>query len=84
MPAHRLSSLGTTTLLAIMPFIDEGTFVGRLFSTVDLFQVWSTLSIAIGLGVLYKRKTAPIAISLYVVIFVILIAIAGLRTALSS
>jgi len=73
-----------TTLLAIMPFIDEGTFVGRLFSTIDLFQVWSTLSVAIGLGVLYKRKTAPIAISLYVVILVILTAIAGLRTALSS
>ena len=73
-----------TTLLAIMPFIDEGTFIGRLFSTVDLFQLWGTLSIAIGLGVLYKRRTAPIAISLYVVTFVILLAIAGLRTALSS
>jgi hypothetical protein len=73
-----------TTLLAIMPFIDEGTFIGRLFSTVDLFQIWSTLSLAIGLGVLYKRRTAPIAISLYVVMFVILIAIAGIRTALSS
>ena len=73
-----------TTLLAIMPFIDEGTFIGRLFSTIDLFQLWSTLTIAIGLGVLYKRRTAPIAISLYVVTLVILLAIAGLRTALSS
>lgn len=73
-----------TTLLAILPFVDEGTFIGRLLSTIDLFQLWGTLSLAIGLGVLYKRRTAPIAISLYVVIFLILIAIAGLRTALSS
>jgi len=73
-----------TTLLAVMPFIDEGTFIGRLFSTIDIFQLWGTLSLAIGLAVLYKRRTAPIAISLYVVMFVILIAIAGLRTALSS
>jgi len=73
-----------TTLLAVMPFIDEGTFIGRLFSTIDLFQLWATFSLAIGLGVLYKRRTTPIAISLYVVMFLILIAIAGLRTALSS
>ena len=73
-----------TTLLAIMPFIDDGTFIGRLFSTIDLFQLWGTLSIAIGLAVLYKRRTTPIAIALYVITFVILLAIAGLRTALSS
>jgi len=73
-----------TSLLAVMPFLDEGTFIGRLFSTIDLFQLWSTLSVAIGLGVLYKRRTAPIAISLYIVMFVILIAIAAVRTALSS
>jgi hypothetical protein len=72
-----------TSLLAVMPFIDEATFLGRLFSAIDLFQVWGTLSIAIGLGVLYKRRTAPIAISLYVVYFVIVAAVAAVRTALS-
>ena len=80
----RESLSSPTSLLAIMPFIDEGTFIGRLFSTIDLFQLWATLSIAIGLGVLYKRRTAPIAIGLYVFMFLILIAIAGVRTALSS
>jgi hypothetical protein len=78
------SMASPTSLLAVMPFLDEGTFFGRLFSTIDLFQLWATLSIAIGLGVLYKRKTTPIAISLYVVMFVILVAIAAVRTALSS
>jgi len=73
-----------TSVLAVMPFLDEGTFLGRLLSTIDFFQLWVTLSIAIGLGVLYRRRTAPIAISLYIVMFVILIAIAAVRTALSS
>jgi hypothetical protein len=73
-----------TTLKALLPFIDDATFLGRLLSTVDLFQVWGTISLAIGLGVLYKRRTAPIAISLLTVFFVILIAVAAIRTALSS
>ena len=72
-----------TSLLAVLPFIDDATFLGRLFSTIDLFQVWGTLSVAIGLGVLYKRRTAPIAISLFAVFFVIVAAVAALRTALS-
>ena len=73
-----------TTLAALMPFVDDATFLGRLLSTIDLFQIWGTLSLAIGLGVLYKRRTAPIAISLFAVYFVILLAIAAVRTAFSS
>ena len=73
-----------TTLKVLLPFVDDASFAGRLLSTVDLFQIWGTLSLAIGLGVLYKRRTAPIAISLFVVYFVILLAIAAVRTALSS
>jgi hypothetical protein len=73
-----------STLKALMPFIDDATFLGRLLSTIDLFQIWGTVSVAIGLGVLYKRKTAPIAISLFAVYFVILLALAAVRTALSS
>ena len=73
-----------TTLKALLPFIDDASFLGRLLSTIDLFQIWGTISLAIGLGVLYKRRTAPIAISMFVVYFVILVALAAVRTALSS
>ncbi len=73
-----------TTLGAVMPFVDEGTFLGRLLSSIDLFQIWALVSIAIGLGVLYKRRTGPIAVWLLVVFFVIVAAVAGVRTALSS
>jgi hypothetical protein len=73
-----------TSVLALLPFVEEGTFFGRLAGSIDLFQIWGTLSIAIGLGVLYKRRTAPVALSLYAVYFVIIAAVAALRTALSS
>ena len=42
------------------------------------------LSLAIGLGVLYKRRTGPIAWAFFIVYFVIVAVIAGIRTALSS
>ena len=80
----RQSLSSPTTLLAVLPFIDEASFAGRLLGTIDLFQIWSTISLAIGLGVLYKRRTAPIAAGLFTVYFVILIAVAAIRTALSS
>ncbi len=73
-----------TTLKVFVPFIDDASFLGRLLSTIDLFQIWGTISLAIGLGVLYKRRTAPIAASLFVIYFLILIALAAVRTALSS
>jgi hypothetical protein len=73
-----------TTLGAFVPFLDENSFLARLLGTIDLFQVWWLITLSIGLGVLYKRRTTPIAISLYTVYFVIILAIAALRTALSS
>ncbi len=80
----RESLSSPTTLKVFFPFIDDGAFLGRLLSTVDLFQIWVTISLAIGLGVLYKRRTTPIAVSLFVVYFVVLVALAAVRTALSS
>ena len=72
-----------TTLHVLMPFVDEGTFLGKLLGMIDLFQIWATITLAIGLGVLYKRRTTPIAIGLFIVYFVIVAAIAAVRSALS-
>ena len=58
--------------------------MARLLGSIDLFQIWATVSLAIGLGVLYKRRTAPIATSLFIVYFVIVAAVAAVRSALSS
>lgn len=73
-----------TTLSVFLPFLDDNTFLARLLGTIDMFQLWWLLILSIGLGVLYKRRTAPIAISLYTIYFVIILAVAAVRTALSS
>ena len=43
-----------------LPFLD-GTSVSRgSLGVIDLFMIWWLIVLAIGLGVLYRRKTAPI------------------------
>jgi hypothetical protein len=73
-----------TNLAVFAPFLDEQTFLARLLGSIDLFHIWAIVSLAIGLGVLYRRKTGPIALSFFVVYFVVLLTIAAARTALSS
>jgi len=73
-----------TSLSVLLPFIEEKSFLGRLTGMLDLFQVWSILSLAIGLGVLYKRRTGPIATTMLVIYFVIVAVIAAIRAAFSS
>ena len=51
--------------------IDEGSFLGKLLGMIDLFIVWWVIVLAIGLGVLYRRRTQPIAIALFGVYAVI-------------
>ena len=54
-----------------VPMLEE-TSSSRSFSARSIsFSVWATINLAIGLGVLYKRQTGPIAtvmLGLYVVI----------------
>ena len=61
---------------ALLPMLPEKSFIANLLSTVDLFILWSVITLAIGLGVLYKRRTQPIAISLLSVYAVIALVIA--------
>jgi hypothetical protein len=72
-----------TTLAVFVPFLDENSFLSRLLGTIDLFQIWWLITLSIGLGVLYKRRTGPIATSLLIVYAVIILAIAAVRSALA-
>ena len=49
----------------LLPMLTEGSFVANLAASVDLFRVWFVIVLAMGLGVLYKRKTSNIAIGLF-------------------
>ena len=44
--------------------VDPKSFVGRVLAMTDLFLIWYVLVLAIGLAVLYRRRTQPIAMAL--------------------
>ena len=53
-------AMGSATNLGVLlPMIDEKSFVGRLLGMTDLFIIWWLVVLAIGLGVLYRRRTQP-------------------------
>ena len=54
-----------TTVAAFFPMLETGTFAQRLLSLIDLFIVWQFMVLAIGVGVLYRRRTGPIATTFY-------------------
>jgi len=72
----RESMSSATNLGLLVPFLDEGNLIARFLGTIDLFIIWWLLVLAIGLGVLYRRKTAPIFWSFMGVYVVIALVIA--------
>jgi hypothetical protein len=70
---------GTTApganLAVFVPMLEETSFITRFLGAIDLILVWWIFTLAIGLGVLYKRRTGGIAttlLALYVVIALII------------
>ncbi len=70
-----------TSIGVFLPMLDSQSFLGALVGSIDLFQIWSLLNVSIGLGVLYKRRTSPIAWGLLTTGFVIALIIAGIKAA---
>ena len=73
-----------TNLSVLLPMVDPQSFTGHLLSMIDLFLIWWVLVLAVGLGVLYRRRTQPIAWSLYGVYAVIVLVAATVMTALGA
>jgi hypothetical protein len=65
---------------ALLPMLGEKSFLANLLGAVDIFIIWSIVVLAIGLGVLYKRRTQPIAITLMSLYGVIALVIALLKS----
>jgi hypothetical protein len=73
---YRGSVASPATLGALLPMLDEKSFMGKLAGMVDLFTIWGMVVLAIGLAVLYRRKTQPIAITFLAIYAVIAVGIA--------
>ena len=80
----RESLTSPTSLAVFLPFLEETSFLARLLGAIDLVYLWWCVNLAIGLGVLYKRRTGPIAGGILAVYGIIALIIAAVRTALSG
>jgi hypothetical protein len=65
---------------ALLPMLPQGSFVANLLGTVDVFLIWYIIVLAMGLAVLYRRRTQPIAISLMAFYAVIAVIIAVVKS----
>jgi hypothetical protein len=65
-----------TSLSALLPMLDDKSFAGKLAGTIDIFIIWWLVVLAMGLAVLYRRKTQPIATTLFAIYACIALAIA--------
>jgi len=65
------SMASPTSLAVFLPFLDDTSFLVRLFGVIDLFWLWWVANLSIGLSVLFRKRTRPIFTGLLVVYLVI-------------
>jgi len=78
--SYASEKLAGANLGIFVPMLDEKNIVTLFLGSIDLFFVWATISVAIGLGVLYRRRTGPIATTLLGIYVVIALIIAFVRS----
>jgi hypothetical protein len=59
------NQMGPFTLGALLPMLDETSFLARFLSFIGVFSIWGTIVNAIGFSVLYRRKTGSIFLGLF-------------------
>jgi hypothetical protein len=76
----RETMTSATSLGAFLPMLPENSFPARFLGTIDLFLVWWVMVLAIGLGVLFRRPTRTIALTLFGIYLIIALAVATVTT----
>jgi hypothetical protein len=61
---------------ALLPMLPEEGFLSHFLGLIDIFRVWALTVMAIGLGVVYHKKTGMIAGILFSIYAVIIIGVA--------
>ena len=69
-----------TNLGSLVPMLPEKSFAVAFLSAIDFFVIWWIVVLSIGLAVLYRRRTQPIAITLLSIYGVIAVAIAFFKS----
>jgi hypothetical protein len=69
---------GPFNFSALVPSLPDNSIVKLILSATNVFTIWGVIVAAIGLAVLYRRKTLNIAIGLFAVYFLIAFGFASL------
>ena|SRR5215471_8931164 len=69
-----------TNLGSLLPMLPEKSFLANFLGAIDVFLIWWLIVLAMGLAVLYRRRTQPIAVTLLSLYGVIAIAIAAFKS----
>lgn len=73
----RESLSNPTTFAALLPMLDDTSLLSKVLGSIDFFVLWWLFSLAIGVGVVYKRPTRGIAIGLIAVYVVLAVTISA-------
>jgi hypothetical protein len=71
----------TTSIAAFLPFLDEKTFLYKLFQTFDLFVLWQLAVLSIGMGIMSRVGTKKAAVAIFSAFVTLAVLIAGIRQA---
>jgi hypothetical protein len=73
-----------TSLFVFFPFLDETGVLARFLGIIDLFRLWWLANLAIGLGVLFKKRVGPIFTGFLILYGVIAVVYAGVSAFFSG
>ena len=77
-------TLEVYTGLGVFGIGEKGSFINSLLAGVDIFAIWRIILIAIGMGIIYNKKTQPYAVGMLIAWFVLKIIGAGLNSFLGG
>ena len=65
------------TGLGVLGIGEKGSFINSLLAGIDVFVIWRVILIAIGMGVIYNKKTQPYAVGMLTAWFILKLIGAG-------
>ena len=70
-------SLEVYTGLGVFGVGEKGSFINSLFASIDIFAIWRIVLIAIGMAIIYNKKTKPYIVAMLIAWFVLKLIGAG-------
>lgn len=70
-------TLEVYTGLGVLGIGESGSFINSLLAGIDIFAIWRVILIAIGMGIIYNKKTQPYAVSMLIAWFILKLIGAG-------